>query len=77
MIPYFIAHLVLKKISSDPELLEFILEKYKESQDIDLHLFFESENKQKRTPLQEAAYAGRTDILKLLLKYGASIKLRR
>ena len=53
------------------EMLEFIFEKYKESQDNDLHLFFESENKQKRTPLQEAAFAGRTDILEVLNKNGA------
>ena len=55
-------------------MLSFILEKYENSEQTNL---FKIENKEQQTPLHLAAFAGRTDILKLYVEKYASVELRR
>ena len=64
------------KKSSD-KILERILLHFKENDKESFTRFLQSQNKRKGTPLHEAAYAGRKDIVKLLLDNGASIDARR
>ena len=59
---------------SSYEMLKLILEKYISRR---FTYFFQIQNERNRTPLHEAAFAGRTDILKLLLERGASVESRR
>ena len=67
---------VCVKKSSD-KILERILLHFKENDKESFNRVLQSKNKEKRTPLHEAAYAGRKDIVKLLLDNGASIDARR
>ena len=62
----------VKECSCD--MLSFILEKYKSSEQ---ELPFKIENKEQQTPLHVAAFVGKTDILKLYAEKDACVELQR
>ena len=67
---------VCVKKSSD-KILERILLHFKENDKESFNRVFQSQKKQEQTPVHVAAYAGREDIVKLLLDNGALINTRR